>query len=75
VKTALFAACADPSADTPCADVSRACASTVPTTIEECDQFLKGMTNAGRQAVVACLSPADAGPMCPAGVFACVRSL
>jgi hypothetical protein len=75
VKTALFAACADPSSETSCGDVSRACASSVPTTVEECQQFLKGMTPAGRQAVALCLSPADAGPMCPAGVFACVRSL
>jgi hypothetical protein len=33
------------------------------------------MTTAGRQAVLACLSAADAGPMCPTGVFACIRTL
>jgi hypothetical protein len=75
VKTALFAACDDRSAEYACADVSRACANTVPTTIEECSAFLKGMTEPGRQAVVSCLSPGDGGATCPAGIFACIRSL
>jgi hypothetical protein len=75
VKTALFGACDDGSADYTCADISRVCASTVPTTIEECDAFLKGMTAPGRQAVLTCLVPSDGSPPCPTGIFACIRRL
>jgi hypothetical protein len=75
VKTALFGACDDGSADYTCADISRVCANTVPTTIEECDAFLKGMTAPGRQAVLICLAPPDGTPPCPAGIFACIRKL
>jgi hypothetical protein len=75
VKTALFGACDDRSADYTCADISSACANTVPTTIEECDVFLKGMTAPGRQAVLSCIAPTDGTPACSAGIFACVRRL
>jgi len=75
VKVALFSACADPAADASCDQVSQLCANSIPTTAEECHNFLNGMTSAGRQAVLACLASSDAGPACSQGVFACIRAL
>jgi hypothetical protein len=74
-KASLFGACPDSSAEPACGDVSRVCASSIPTTVEECHAFLKGMTPEGRQAILSCLSPSDGAPTCPAGIFACIRSL
>jgi hypothetical protein len=75
VKVALFSACPDPSADAPCAEVSRLCTNSIPTTADECHAFLNGMTPAGRQAILSCLSSPDGGPPCPEGVYKCLQGL
>jgi hypothetical protein len=75
VKVALFSACPDPSAAAPCAQVSQLCTNSIPTTVDECHAFLNGMTQAGRQGILSCLSSSDGGPTCPEGVYGCVQRL
>jgi len=70
-KTALAAACADPTADAICDEIVTACAATTPAvTAAECHSYLDGMTQAGRDAMKAC-----AEDDCSIGLWSCVEGL
>jgi hypothetical protein len=75
LKVALFGACNDPSAESACGEAVRACAGTVPVTLEECHNFLDGVIDRGRDQIVSCLNGGDGAPACPSGVWGCITSL